>query len=73
MLKEFAGIFERYPEFGFDIRRLLAGERHWTLTFRPPSKERRGFHALHVVEVNSAELVTARTRSSTTHKSKPPC
>lgn len=65
LLQEFAGIFERYPDFGVEIHRLLLGDRHWTLdwtlTFQPPGKEeRRGFHALDVVEVDGAGLVTRK-------------
>lgn len=61
LLKEFAAVFERYPNFGVETRRLLLGDKHWTLdwdlTFQPPGKERRKFHALDVVEVDDAGLV----------------
>lgn len=64
LLQEFAEVFERYPDFGVETRRLLLGERHWTLdwtlTFKPPGKERRGFHALDVVEVDSDGLITRK-------------
>ncbi|MES2936041.1 MAG: nuclear transport factor 2 family protein [Pseudomonadota bacterium] len=64
LLKEFTEIFQRYPGFGVEIRRLLLGERHWTLdwtlTFQPPGKARRGFHALDVVEVDDDGLVTRK-------------
>lgn len=64
LLKEFAEVFERYPNFGVEIRRLLLGDKHWTLdwtlTFQPLGKERRGFHALDVVEINDAGLVTRK-------------
>jgi hypothetical protein len=64
LLQEFAGIVERYPNFGVETRRLLLGERHWTLdwtlTFQAPGKERRGFHALDVVEVDAAGRVTRK-------------
>ncbi|MGJ7500317.1 nuclear transport factor 2 family protein [Variovorax sp. ZT5P49] len=64
LLKEFAGVFELYPNFGVEIRRLLLGDRHWTLdwdlTFQPPGKESRKFHALDVVEVDDAGLVTRK-------------
>lgn len=64
LLQEFAEVFERYPGFGVETRRLLLGEQHWTLdwtlTFQPPGKERRGFHALDVVEVDSTGLVTRK-------------
>lgn len=62
--QEFAAAFERYPDFGVETRRLLLGDRHWTLdwtlTFQPPGKERRGFHALDVVEVDAAGRVTRK-------------
>jgi SnoaL-like domain len=64
LLKEFTEVFERYPNFGVETRRLLLGERHWTLdwnlTFQPPGKEPRGFHALDVVEVDDTGLVTKK-------------
>lgn len=64
LLKEFTQAFERYPDFGVEIRRLLLGDRHWTLdwtlTFQPAGKERKGFHALDVVEVDAAGLVTRK-------------
>ena len=64
LLEEFANVFERYPNFGVETRRLLLGERHWTLdwtlTFQPPGKDRRGFHALDVVEVDAAGRVTRK-------------
>ena len=64
LLKEFAEVFERYPDFGVETRRLLLGDRHWTLdwdlTFQPPGKERRKFHALDVVEVDGDGLVTRK-------------
>ena len=62
--KEFAEVFERYPDFGVVTHRLLLGDRHWTLewdlTFQPPGKERRGFRALDVVEVDGNGLVTRK-------------
>jgi hypothetical protein len=64
LLKEFAEVFQRYPNFGVETRRLLLGDRHWTLdwtlTFQPEGKERRGFHALDVVEVDAKGLVTRK-------------
>jgi hypothetical protein len=61
MLNEFAAIFERYPNFGVETRRLLLGDEHWTLdwdpTLQPPGKERRKFHALGVVELDDTGLV----------------
>ncbi|MEO8391012.1 MAG: nuclear transport factor 2 family protein [Polaromonas sp.] len=64
LFKEFADIFERFPNFGVETRRLLLGDKHWTLdwtlTFQPAGKERRGFHALDVVEVDDAGLITRK-------------
>lgn len=62
--KEFAQIFERYPDFGVVTHRLLVGDNHWTLdwtlTFQPPGKDRRSFRALDVVEVDAKGLVTRK-------------
>jgi len=62
--KEFAQVFERYPGFGVETHRLLLGEKHWTLdwtlTFQPPGQDRRGFHALDVVEVDADGYVTRK-------------
>jgi uncharacterized protein (TIGR02246 family) len=64
LLKEFTEVFERYPNFGVETRRLLLGDKHWTLdwdlTFQPPGKASRKFHALDVVEVDDAGLVTKK-------------
>jgi uncharacterized protein (TIGR02246 family) len=64
LLKEFTEVFARYPNFGVETRRLLLGNKHWTLdwdlTFQPPGKERRKFHALDVVEVDDDGLVTRK-------------
>ena len=64
LLKEFAEVFERYPNFGVETHRLLLGERHWTLdwtlTFQPPGKTRRGFRALDVVEVDDNGAITSK-------------
>ena len=64
LLKEFAQVFERYPDFGVETHRLLLGDKHWTLewdlTFQPPGKARRRFRALDVVEVDDAGLVTRK-------------
>jgi SnoaL-like domain len=64
LLKEFGEAFERYPNFAVETHRLLLGDKHWTLdwtlTFQPPGKDRRGFHALDVVEVDDAGLVTRK-------------
>jgi hypothetical protein len=62
--KEFAQVFERHPDFGVVTHRLLVGSNHWTLdwtlTFQPPGKDRRGFRALDVVEVDTKGLVTRK-------------
>jgi steroid delta-isomerase-like uncharacterized protein len=53
---EFSEIFQRYPEFGVEVHRFLLGNRHWTrdwtLTFQQAQGERRGFHALDVIEID---------------------
>ncbi|WP_208862367.1 nuclear transport factor 2 family protein [Bosea lupini] len=60
----FSQVFERYPEFGVETHRLLLGDRHWTLdwtlTFKPDGKDRRGFRALDVVEVDHNGLVRSK-------------
>ncbi|MDE1668988.1 nuclear transport factor 2 family protein [Nocardia gipuzkoensis] len=62
--REFAQVFELYPGFGFEERRLLFGIGHWvldwTLTFQRPGEDRRGVHCLDVVEVASDGLVTRK-------------
>ncbi|WP_181772336.1 nuclear transport factor 2 family protein [Amycolatopsis pittospori] len=61
---EFAHVFELYPGFGFDERRLLFGSGHWvldwTLTFQRPGEDRQGVHCLDVVEVTSGGLVARK-------------
>ncbi|MES2510841.1 MAG: nuclear transport factor 2 family protein [Pseudomonadota bacterium] len=32
LLKEFAEVFKRYPDFGVKTHRILLGDRHWTGT-----------------------------------------
>jgi SnoaL-like domain len=62
--REFAQIFERYPNFGVETHRLLLGDHHWTLdwtlTFQPPGQDRRGFRALDVVEVDANGFVARK-------------
>lgn len=62
--REFAQVFELYPGFGFEERRLLFGSDHWvldwTLTFQRPGENRRGVHCLDVVEVASDGLVARK-------------
>ena len=61
--KEFAQIFERYPDFGVVTHRLLVGDNHWTLDWTSPStarQDRRSFRALDVVEVDANGLVTRK-------------
>lgn len=62
--REFAQVFELYPGFGFDERRLLFGSGHWvldwTLTFQRPGENRQGIHCLDVVEVASDGLVARK-------------
>jgi hypothetical protein len=59
-----AHVFELYPGFGFEERRLLFGSGHWvldwTLTFQRPGEDRRGVHALDVVEVDADGLVARK-------------
>jgi hypothetical protein len=62
--QEFAHVFELYPGFGFEERRLLFGSGHWvldwTLTFQRPGEEPRRVHCLDVVEVASDGLVARK-------------
>lgn len=62
--REFTHVFELYPAFGFDERRLLFGSAHWvldwTLTFQRPGEDRRGVHCLDVVEVAPDGLVARK-------------
>lgn len=62
--REFAQVFDIYPGFGFEERRVLFGSGHWvldwTLTFRRPGENRRGVHCLDVVEVASGGLVARK-------------
>jgi len=62
--EEFAHVFEIYPGFGFEERRLLFGSGHWvldwTLTFQRPGADRCGVHALDVVEVAPDGLVARK-------------
>ncbi|WP_225732082.1 MULTISPECIES: nuclear transport factor 2 family protein [unclassified Nocardia] len=62
--REFAQVFELYPGFGCQQRRLLLGDGHWvldwTLTFQRPGENRRGVHCLDVVEVASNGLVARK-------------
>jgi hypothetical protein len=62
--REFAQVFELYPGFAFEERRVLFGSGHWvldwTLTFQRPGEDRRGVHCLDVVEVAPDGLVTRK-------------
>ncbi len=62
--QEFAHVFELYPGFGFEERRVLFGNGHWvldwTLTFQRPGEELRRVHCLDVVEVASDGLVARK-------------
>ena len=62
--QEFAHVFRLYPGFGFEQRRLLFGSGHWvldwTLTFQRPGEDRRGVHALDVVELAPDGLVASK-------------
>lgn len=61
---EFAHVFELYPGFGFEERRVLFGSGHWvldwTLTFQRPGAERQGVHCLDVIEVAPDGLVARK-------------
>lgn len=60
----FAGLFEQFPGFAFDVHRTLFGDAHWvldwTLTFDGPGGERRGFHCIDLVEVAGDGLVARK-------------
>ena len=61
----FAGFFEQFPQFGFETHRVLFGEGFWVLdwnlTFVPEGEtERRRFHCLDVVNVDSDGLVARK-------------
>lgn len=62
--REFTHVFELYPNFGFDERRVLFGSGHWvldwTLTFQRPGEDRRGIHCLDVVEVSPDGLISRK-------------
>src|ERR1044072_7535192 len=57
----FAGLFAQFPQLGFDVHRVLFGERHWTLdwtlTFDGPEGTRLGFDCIDAVEVSDDGLV----------------
>lgn len=61
---EFAQAFERYPNFGVEVLRVLYGDAHWTLdwnlTFQPPGQDRRKVHAVDIVEVAADGLVSRK-------------
>jgi uncharacterized protein (TIGR02246 family) len=60
----FAGLFEQFPNFGFDVHRVLFGADHWmldwTLTFDGPDGERLGFDCIDAVEVAPDGLVARK-------------
>ena len=66
--QKFAGFFEQWPEFGFDVYRVLVGERHWVLdwaltavlTDADGSTRPIRFDCLDVVEVDDNGLVTRK-------------
>ena len=67
--REFAQVFERFPDFAFESHRVPYGEGHWvldwTLTFQPAGEERRGIRCLDVVVVSPDGLVARKDTLST--------
>ena len=55
----FAEIFERFPEFSYEIYRVLYGENHWVLDWALISGDIR-FDCLDVVDVSPDGLVTRK-------------
>lgn len=57
----FAQIFELFPGFGFDVHRVLLGERHWvldwTLTWEPPGGGEGRLDCIDAVVVGEGGLV----------------
>lgn len=66
--EKFAGFFEQWPEFGFDVYRVLVGERHWVLDWALTSvlteadarKRPIRFDCLDIVEVDDQGLVARK-------------
>lgn len=60
----FAEGFERFPELGFDVYRVLFGEDHWVLdwklTFDGPDGERRGFDCIDATVISPEGLVARK-------------
>ena len=62
--KSFAELFQQWPNFGFDVHRVLFGERHWVLDWSllssgGPAGDVR-FRCLDVVEVDGQGLVARK-------------
>lgn len=55
----FAGLFERFPEFSFEVYRVLYGEDHWVLDWALISGDIR-FDCLDVVVVSPDGLVARK-------------
>ncbi|WP_344208674.1 nuclear transport factor 2 family protein [Kribbella sancticallisti] len=62
--KAFHGVFELYPNFHGEARRLLLGPEHWlldwTLHFTLNGSDPREFHCIDIVEVSPEGLVTRK-------------
>jgi uncharacterized protein (TIGR02246 family) len=60
----FAEVFEQFPGFSADIKRVLFGTDHWTLdwtlTFDGPDGERLGFDCIDAVELSPDGLVSRK-------------
>jgi ketosteroid isomerase-like protein len=55
----FAGLFEQFPEFAFEVYRVLFGDGHWVLDWALISGDVR-FDCLDIVEVNADGLVSRK-------------
>ena len=62
--EEFKNILELFPGFHAEVRRLLLGDRHWTLDwtlhFEPATGGKRGFGCIDIVEIDDDGLVTRK-------------